>query len=321
MTVFSDAVGNYYLGDAQYANHSLSYPNLDYLISNEELVSGDNSLFTEFFTGAGFSYSSVPAYSPSSSFTYFSFSPNNYSDTANHFSFKYAFTQPGGSPTRNFIVDGSGYTGTSTGFASFVNTSASTGKFHFFEESTDPDYSGKQLFMMGNDNCLGMVAFNTRFSTGVPNGAFWYAGILTDVNTEYGYFSSSDIYHSLYFSAGQFELATNSINGKTLEPTTTTLKGILTTGKAIYSITCSDAQTPTTQWATDLYVFFDDDGGIGTPAIGRVRNMLIAQGSYTMGKPVKISGSVMPDLGHNHWLPVQNWGTYTLLMRCYSSVV
>jgi len=65
---------------------------------------------------------------------------------------------------------------------------------------------------------------------------------------------------------------------------------------------------------------FEDNDTLGYPAIGRVRNLLLAQGTYTIGKPVKIAPSVYPDDGFNRWLPVGTFSGKTVLMRCYSSV-
>ena len=89
---------------------------------------------------------------------------------------------------------------------------------------------------------------------------------------------------------------------------------------AQYPIVCADSQSPTSQWATDAYIF-DDNNALQYPAMGIARGMLLATGTYTLGKPVKIQGSVFPD-GVNAWyLPVGTYASKTLLMRCYSSMV
>ena len=88
---------------------------------------------------------------------------------------------------------------------------------------------------------------------------------------------------------------------------------------AQYPIVCADSQSPTSQWATDAYIF-DDNNALQYPAMGIARGMLLATGTYTLGKPVKIQGSVFPD-GVNAWyLPVGTYASKTLLMRCYSSM-
>lgn len=96
-------------------------------------------------------------------------------------------------------------------------------------------------------------------------------------------------------------------------------KTLLETGRATYAISCSDGQTPTSQWATDMWVF-DNNAGLGYPVIGRVPNMLLGTGTYTYLKPVKIQGSVFPDSGSPWYLPVGMYAGKTLLMRCYSSI-
>jgi hypothetical protein len=68
-----------------------------------------------------------------------------------------------------------------------------------------------------------------------------------------------------------------------------------------------------------MYVF-DNNPAIGSPCIGRVRNLLLAQGTYVIGMIVRIQGTVVPDNGFNRWVAIGTFAGKTVLMRCYSSV-
>lgn len=58
----------------------------------------------------------------------------------------------------------------------------------------------------------------------------------------------------------------------------------------------------------------------GFPRWAGYGGMLLGTGTYTLGKPVKIQGSVFPDGGSQWYIPVGTYAGKTLLMRCYSSM-
>jgi hypothetical protein len=158
---------------------------------------------------------------------------------------------------------------------------------------------------------------------------FWYAGRLADVNPNYAYYNSSIETDTIVMTNNPAQVNGNFTSVAT---TITTPIGaghriagarnqILATGKAIYPIVCAgpNPQTPTSQWATDMYVF-DDNPAIGSPCIGRVRNLLLAQGTFTIGRVVKIQGTVVPDNGSRLWVAIGTFAEKTVLMRCFSSV-
>jgi len=147
---------------------------------------------------------------------------------------------------------------------------------------------------------------------------FYYAGKLLNVNTNFNYYNNAFVNQCVVFWA---YTVTNSvslpISGAHF--ISGSQKNLLQTGRAVYTISCSDGQTPGSQWATDMWVY-DNNSTLGFPVIGRVPNLLLGIGSYTYLKPVKIQGSVFPDNGSPWYLPVGTFAGKTLLMRCYSSV-
>lgn len=151
---------------------------------------------------------------------------------------------------------------------------------------------------------------------------FYYIGEVTSVNTNFNYYSGSVETRTvlIHNAVNAYTSPSTFYNASVGHRITSTSRSVLTTGDAQYAISCSDGQTPTAQWATDFYVF-DNNSSIGFPAIGRMRNLLLATGTYTMGKTVKIIGAAMPDAGQNSWIPVATFAGKTVLMRCYSSTV
>jgi hypothetical protein len=147
---------------------------------------------------------------------------------------------------------------------------------------------------------------------------FFYAGKLDNVNTNFGYYNASFINQCVVMST---ESNTNSISVAVVGShyIVGAAKALLQSGRAAYTISCSDGQTPGAQWATDVWVY-DNNATLGYPVIGRVPNMLLGIGTYTYLKPAKIQGSVFPDGGSPWYLPVGTYAGKTLLMRCYSSV-
>lgn len=91
-----------------------------------------------------------------------------------------------------------------------------------------------------------------------------------------------------------------------------------TTGHSIgadYTFTCSNGTIPNKQWVKDFIV------KNGTTEMGKARNLLIGTGSYELLRPLKVLGTG----GEETWLPVCHYCTdpyssaYTILMRCKSS--
>ena len=96
-------------------------------------------------------------------------------------------------------------------------------------------------------------------------------------------------------------------------PNSTTAMQVLTSGKANYAIACADGQTPIATWTTDLYLL-DNDPPNGDPATGRCSNLLLARGTFEIGKFYKLKTPHV-DGGSENWICVAEWGTDWILMR------
>jgi hypothetical protein len=232
------------------------------------------------------------------------------------------------------MYNNSGYTSTSNSFSktnsifglsnNFTPTITSDGGGSFYElgfQLKVETNSEIQCVGVADNESLAIWFYQYNFSGNNFRTALYYAGTVDDVNTNFNYYDANVTTKSIMmctnFTGNSFYTSAPTIYvGHRIA---STAKFALTTGDAQYPIVCSDGQTPTSQWATDFYVF-DNNATLGYPAIGKVRNLLLAQGTYTIGKPVKLQGSVVPDNGFNRWLPVGTFAGKTVLMRCYSSV-
>jgi hypothetical protein len=346
MTIYNDNAGNKFLGDCIYANHNVSYSSVNFLQAHPH--SSISAELTDLCTQSGLKFRDVISQATADTNArigntiVLTFGANS-DDIDDRYTFVtngFLSGTSGGSASSPPVglFNNFGFVGTTTysntnslaglGFSnnqptistsniSFSDSLNALTGIDFYNNSA---YSILQWAGVCDGESLGLFAYIKRLTDNREQYIFYYAGQLIDVNTNNDYYSASKITSSILCCV---------VNRVSFTPTPTTLMGVghyisnapklaLTTGDAQYSIACSDGQNPTAQWATDFYVF-DNNDSFGYPAIGRVRNLLLAQGDYTIGKPVKISGTVQPDNGFNAWLPVGTFAGKTVLMRCYSS--
>lgn len=354
MTIYSDAIGNKFLGDCIYANHDISYPSVNFLQAEPEslIIQGFSDLFTSVNADFVMNVSQSDWDNRNITSTFYglsgiifrvTFQGDTTADSTNkryqwggshgvnvntlpisHFGLR-SYNNPlipntiinlyptTGSQINNNLL----YFGSTLGGAASVEIN-STNCLFFQNNSL---YSGIQVAGVSDGQSLAFFLTNTRFTgTPLPIPRFFYMGRLANINTNFNYYNQTNWVNDSIMMMTVQPSSTNFdvfINGKHFIGGTT--KEILQIEEAQYPIVCSDGQSPTAQWATDFYVF-DNNATLGYPAIGRVRNLLLATGSYTIGKPVKIQGVAMPDAGFNRWLPVGTFAGKTVLMRCYSSV-
>lgn len=332
MTVYTDAVGNVLMGDCIYANHDIAFPNNKYLLTDTGFNDFPADLST-LVTNAGLRVRHTATLAQlertltytntfSDGVVFVSFGGN--SDTINNRYSLFFSTQQGTSAALGVgLYNNSGYVGT--------NFHNGTNAYWFVGDGDGPTVGCSIPFTnrdrvrfaaVADSESLALFTYQHSTTGLLEVQRFLYAGLLADINTNYNYYSLNNINKSVRLNLQLSGVGAGQIQGfhilsQLSSPFVTYYNK--TTGVGIYPIVCADAQSPTSQWATDFYVF-DNNATLGYPAIGRVRNLLLAQGSYTIGKPVKIQGGVVPDAGFNRWLPVGMWGTYTVLMRCYSSV-
>lgn len=344
MTIYSDNAGNKFLGNCIYANHSINYPSVNFLQAHPH--SSISAELTALLTASGLQYRNVLSQANFDStgtinklICAFAPSVDTIDDRYALFVQHFFVNGNNGFFNRDVIMfNNSGYTGVDTvsmtnSVAGVYSNFATSGGLNeltsftlvgFSYDFETQDSLRSAIYWCGVADNSSLCLFSIQYNLSTRNiirTHFAYAGLLSDVNSNFNYYDQNINTKSILMSS-----TTTDNSSPTLFPNVYVAHYIvnahklaLTTGDAQYPIACSDGQTPTAQWATDMYVF-DDNATLGYPAIGRVRNLLLAQGTYTIGKPVRIQGSVMPDNGFNCWLPVGTFGGKVVLMRCYSSV-
>lgn len=350
MSIFTDSVGNTFLGDCIWGTHNSNYPTqfyltaspFDSLISNIQswfstsgnlltytntqetlntLQAGTTSTSVDFFRGAFASdlAGSNPKFKLKSHFT-----PVNITGSYEGINLLAGLNNGDVNSATNNILRQQPFANTnfdSTGYGLAINDGSGPGTGHIW-------FNQPTCFGVMNNASLGfgIVRFRVNNSTGeitIGSGTFWYIGILDDLNTNLNYYTSDP--HSKYFVFSSYfrnrgeTTNTLGVSRGGHRPPFLTARNVLENGRAIYPIVCADGQTPTENWMTDFYVFDNDVANNRFPAMGKVRNLGLAQGSYTLLKPVKIQGTTKPDNGFNRWLPIGYWGDMTVFTRCYSS--
>jgi hypothetical protein len=355
MTIYSDSQGNHYLGDCIYANHNLAYPALNYLQSHP--ITSFVGELTDLFTAAGIDSRDIISQSTLTDLFYsriaasnrmrlFCFGLANDPDDLDD-RFAYFLTEninQSSYPTL-ILCNSNGYSVNTdiyndTNVILFLGSNGGVTDGNPLGSSTNTiDFKDPDIDLVSPVYCVGgadsgslsLFFYQMRYDTGFIYTVFMHVGSLTNINTENNYYNQS---YTSSIVMGSSRMGLNIVtdpenaNGTYGTGTTglmyfanrvfSTGKMVLQSGKAQYSIVCSDSQIPISQWITDLYAF-DNDSTLEFPAMGRCRNLLLAQGVYTIGKPIRIDGSVFPDNGFNCWLPVGAYANKTLLMRCYTS--
>lgn len=348
MTIYSDTINNKFIGDCIFANHNISYPSINFLKTDSQLGSTASDL-SDLCSQAGLRYRNVLPQSffntllaesliisPILQKCLLYFGTNDVGDIDDRFKFNFLTGGSGTSSTGGVEMYNHtlGATDTANAINITTNRLATTEIFtgspygvnggYFpipFFPNPSSNVSSELCFSGVSDGkSLGLFIYRKIFQGTYPDSivfSFQYAGIVDDVNTNYNYYSANLTTKTIILSgSGSQTVLTGRINGRNYLPVS---RYLLDNGKARYPIVCNDGQTPTATWATDFYVF-DNNPALGYPAMGKVRNLLLATGTFTIGKPVRIEGLVFPGAGFNAWLPVGTYADKTVLMRCYSSV-
>ena len=326
MAIFSDSAGFKYMGDCQWGTLNLVYPTQSYLQAHPH--SSVSAELTALCTQSGLAFRNVLSQAnfdifPSGSCLLW-FGSGGIDDRYLFYLANWGASFGAGSGV--YFYNDSGSTQTATGTASAINklyhlsheiNGGSSGGDSWLWNIFGATSSIQEANWVGSSDgsYLALACSQRNFGANSATLNLLYAGLLGSVNTGYNYYSADNSTKSIGFT--RFSRYSSVVNGS--HYIVNAGKSLLQTGDAIYSIACSDGQTPGAQWATDFYAF-DNNATLGYPAIGRVRGMLLGIGAYTLGKPVKIQGSVFPDNGSPWYLPVGSYAGKTLLMRCYSSM-
>lgn len=309
-TIYTDAAGNKYLGDCRWGNHDINYPTTNWLksVDNRVLRTTILSDLNNLFADMSYSNSSVATTWPTTNGAeIFRFSPSGES-TSNYFQLKT------NSSSYNFYSE-----------SPYINTQL--GDEYLGNRSALYSYNFDYVICAGSQSlAFRPFLYNSDYTkSGIDTRGwshFYYWGKLLDVNTNFNYYNASFLTQSIIIRLTVTNLLTDPLSAFDCigyHYIAGNKKTILESGRAAYTISCSDGQTPGSQWATDMWVY-DNNAALGYPVIGRVPNMLLGIGTYTYLKPVKIEGSVFPDNGSPWYLPVGTFSGKTLLMRCYSSM-
>lgn len=326
MAIFSDAAGFKYMGDCQWGTLNINYPAQTILQAHSH--SSASAELTSLCSSSGLSYRNIATQTQLNNLTYvillffgatgdindrYTFNVGNWTELNAFNAGLRVFNNSGCLETSNVGFDTTNqiyYLGSS------VN-SLSGGTGVFLYGASGSTVQEIQWVGASDGNYLALFLSQRSFAANAVRTCFMYAGKPANINTEYNYYNASNTTNGITIANyGAAAVSNASAGGHYIASAG---KNLLQTGDATYTIACADGQTPGSQWATDFYAF-DNNSTLGFPAIGRVRGMLLGIGSYTLGKPVKIIGSVFPDGGSPWYVPVGSFAEKTLLMRCYSSM-
>ena len=329
MPIFSDSAGFKYMGDCQWGTFNINYPSQYYLTSHP--LDSISAELTALCTQSVLSFRNVASQSdfnariPSGNpLNFLWFGANGDIDDRYAIGLSRSDIQNTG-VTGLHVYNDSGSTNTTPASAlGGTNALYNLGNGLNSGSSTvvgisPPSSTISPLYFTGSSDgqYLALFLYQRNWGTNTARAHFFYAGLLANVNTGFDYYSANNATKTI--SLNQLAITSTSTSITGAHYIANAAKATLQTGDAAYAINCSDNQSPTAQWGTDFYAF-DNNTILGFPAIGRVRGMLLGTGTYTLGQPAKIQGSVFPDGGSPWYLPVGTFAGKTLLMRCYSSM-
>jgi hypothetical protein len=311
MTIITDSAGYSYFGDLKLGNYDIAFPSFNYSVTGQT-VTGLSALVSQMLTNTGGDFSDVATdaqfNNPTAGQTLFRWTQDD-DGTAHATNRRIRIYWNSGLRVALLNNDG-----TSLGEV-VQNLNNSDWNTHT-SSATFPNLP-KQFLMCSSVNHF---FFGTVYAQlGQYNrGEFVYAYRIPDslINQNYNYYYNSTQSYRYVIAATNISIANfghhapGGVSGAYRAP--------YATGRANYSIACSDGQVPTSQWSADQWIF-DNNATLGYPAVGKLLGALRGIGTYFGGRPVKIQGSAMPDNGHNGWLRTGSLAGGNVLFRCYSS--
>lgn len=313
-TIYTDAAGNKYLGDCRWGNHDILYPSANFLLSVATTTDRVNygewrDDFFALLTDANFT---ITTQNDSNT----DFPPEGTIYQANY---------PSTSIYTRLSSVGSGWSGyLNVNNNGAFNDNIANNQYNPWSYATVA--RSIDFCSICSSHSTGNVFWYGETRENYRHSMFYFTARLLDVNTNFSYYTGNNnnlVTIGIEHPNVPGNISTTSTSLPSVLRKSHFIAGakktLLETGRAAYTISCSDGQTPGAQWATDMWVY-DNNATLGYPVIGRVPNMLLGVGTYTYLKPVKIEGSVFPDNGSPWYLPVGTYAGKTLLMRCYSSV-
>ena len=325
MTIITDNIGNYYLGDCLWDDSTgilTAYPQNDFMNGLQSLCTAAGLKFRNFLPQATFNssiYNSTflawGAKSDSIDDRWIFGAGNTGNTTTEHIAF---YNDSGYVPTNNtFSATNRLYRLASTNVTTWSSTHNSFA--YGFDFSGSSSFTPVQWYAVSDGESLAVVAFQKRLdlqpSTTLLNHRqiiMWYGGLLDSP------YSNSNLNRqvSLAKVGSAFSHYGQNSNGYTSGVHfNTSAAEVRKTDSALYQISGIDSNLKSGQVVTDFWVYDRNNG----TRLGKVRNVLIGQGYYELGRPIKITGSQMPG-GFNTYMPI---GYFTpnrcLLLSCRAS--
>lgn len=327
MTITTDGLGNYYLGDCIWDDATgilTAYPQNDFMNGLQALCTSAGLKFRNVLPQATFDssiYNSTflawGANSDSIDDRWIFGAGNTNNITTEHIAF---YNDTGYVPTNNtFSATNRLYRVANTN----VNTWASNhnNPAYAFDFSGSASFTPVQWHAVSDGESLAIVAFQKRLdfqtSTSILNYRniiMWYGGLLDSP------YSNTNINRQVSLakvtgSTTPTHYGQNSLGYTSGVHYHTSALEIRKTDSALYTISGIDPNLKSGQIVTDFWVYDRNNA----TKLGKVRNVLIGQGYYELGRPIKIIGSQMPG-GFNTYMPI---GYFTpdrcLLLVCRAS--
>jgi hypothetical protein len=332
MPVYSDGVGNHYLGDLGLTTGT----NADFLpsggITNAEGLAAD---LASICTNAGLLYRDIAG------FTYPSTDRIIYFGAAGDIDDRYAFngwnTSTNTSHSLNTLLfNDSGAPGTalnSTNLLQYIGNRKLSSMGDYIGQWVDASVESRWA---GCASSTSLSLFGYNYVESAVNGVlnklcwgFWYAGQLEDFTPN---FTNTVIHRSIIMSSSMLNINNNSsANGIYTSSGALTLdnllcvalynnsarRSVLTSSPATGPFNFSSGTQTRKLWASDLRVI-DATSGVD---MGKVKNMLLADGFFIPGVPIRLSSTLMPDAGSNLYVPVGKFAGRTALAKFYSSTL
>jgi hypothetical protein len=292
MTIYNIG-SNYYLGNVKFGTFNVAYPSIPYLEAFPH--NAISAKISALCTAAGLPFRNVL---PQASFDAFTqqktlLAFGSQGDIDDRYVFDiFDFLSTGGTyNSGSKIYNDAGYTLTNNGVSSTnllaTATQVANGFFNrgldLVNPALDTTVSSIQWFGCANANELALGCYQHRFATNQKVLTVFYAGKMSNVPTDFNYYSASNITKSMAIMSYQSDVGPGDHTmGK--HYIASTAKDVLKTGFAEYA-----TEGSTTQWAKGLG-FFDNNTTLGFPTMGKSNILRVLEGTYTIGKPANITG-------------------------------
>lgn len=282
-----------FIGNLTYGNHSILYPNLNFLKSDINFSTDLIELITNACNLAGINYTINGSFRTGSYEINWSDPEDITAPVAGRF-------RIGATNNRNLIIqarDDNGNFAVGT-----PSTLAFDAKLQDYNNENEVFRPALFFSVSKNHLCFGAFAVDSA-NTANTFSYFAYTGYLDNVNPNFNYYTSKKISQCFTMAKTSSSVWSGYHNIKGVN------KPILTSNECYYPIVCADNQVPAVDWTTDLYIF-DNDPDLGFPAIGKVRECI---GSTSISQQIGVPGKIASN--DTRWLSLGTWLGKTIYTR------